>query len=303
MPSQKFSSLFLNSDSSSSDDDDGAAAAEAAKPTGGGDAPAAANVGGDREAEVDAGATEAQEAREPPKQRVRQESSMPADVCMAVLQRYSTPYVCRAITGQGDGGMSVLTNKEPTALMTSDGGARMAGRAITVTVRSGEPDRPSWRDFIAYLQSIPGPKVIMAHDVAGGADAMASLIDPPTARVFQNLGVVGCITDGGASFCSELGSIGFPCIARCKTVLGGPQACSPLRWNTDLSLYGAGVRTGSLVHADGHGFVLVPPAVHLAPIVDTVLRLTSSQLPSTFDDLERDLGWTGSKDSERTAAA
>jgi regulator of RNase E activity RraA len=51
-------------------------------------------------------------------------------------------------------------------------------------------------------------------------------------------------------------SVGFKAIA--KRLAVSHAHCWPLQWGVDVEVFGTKVRPGQLVHADKHGFIIVP---------------------------------------------
>jgi regulator of RNase E activity RraA len=67
---------------------------------------------------------------------------------------------------------------------------------------------------------------------------------------------VGTITDGAVRDIDEMTNAGFKAIARRFCVGHGYSV--PVRWGIPVRVYGCEIKPGDLVHADKHGFIVVP---------------------------------------------
>ena len=63
-------------------------------------------------------------------------------------------------------------------------------------------------------------------------------------------------TDGAVRDIDEIHTVGFKAIARRLCV--GHAYSHPVRWNCQVEVFGRAVRPGDLIHADKHGFLVVP---------------------------------------------
>jgi regulator of RNase E activity RraA len=71
------------------------------------------------------------------------------------------------------------------------------------------------------------------------------------------LGCIGTITDGGVSDLDEMANAGFKALARRLCV--GHAFTHPVRWGCEVEVFGTKVSPGDLIHADKHGFMVIPP--------------------------------------------
>ena len=133
----------------------------------------------------------------------------------------------------------------------------MVGYAVTVVC---EPSNPSHKDFaeanyeyMKYLASIPGPKIVMAQDL--DCPNVGSFWGEINANMHKGLGCVGTITDGAVRDVDEMANAGFKAIA--KRMCVGHAYSTPVRWGCEVEVFGCKVKPGQLVHADKHGFMLV----------------------------------------------
>jgi 4-hydroxy-4-methyl-2-oxoglutarate aldolase len=78
-----------------------------------------------------------------------------------------------------------------------------------------------------------------------------------SANMFRALGCVGTITDGAIRDLDEMTNAGFKALARRLCV--GHAHVHPVRWNCEVEVFGRKVSPGDLIHADKHGFMVIPP--------------------------------------------
>ncbi|MPN58863.1 hypothetical protein SDC9_206579 [bioreactor metagenome] len=75
-------------------------------------------------------------------------------------------------------------------------------------------------------------------------------------NVHRALGCVGTITDGAVRDIDEMTNAGFKAIARRLCV--GHAYSTPVEWGCEVFVFGTAVRPGQLIHADKHGFIIIP---------------------------------------------
>ena len=75
--------------------------------------------------------------------------------------------------------------------------------------------------------------------------------------MFRALGCVGTITDGAIRDLDEMTSAGFKALARRLCV--GHAHVHPVRWGCEVEVFGRTVKPDDLIHADKHGFLVIPP--------------------------------------------
>ena len=148
----------------------------------------------------------------------------------------------------------------------------MVGYAVTVQIQPGNPDTPKdvWRSYYSSLSDLPGPKVVVIQDL-DKPDTYGSFWGEVSANIHRSLGCVGTITDGAIRDVDEMTNAGFKGIARRMCV--GHAYNRPVAWGCEIEVFGSAVATGDLVHADKHGFLVVPPEdqpkiLHAATFMD-----------------------------------
>lgn len=137
----------------------------------------------------------------------------------------------------------------------------MIGYATTVVIQPGNPkhrkDNPAgWTEYRRYIAQAPGPKIVVVQDL-DKPHVFGSFWGEVNANIHRRLGAVGTITDGAIRDLDEMNNAGFKALARRLCV--GHAFSHPVRWNCEVEAFGQKVRPGDLIHADKHGFLVVPP--------------------------------------------
>jgi regulator of RNase E activity RraA len=136
----------------------------------------------------------------------------------------------------------------------------MIGYAVTVTISPGDPkpkqEHPDASHKLReYLASMPGPKIVVVQDLDKPA-CHGSMWGEVGANMARSLGCVGTITDGAVRDLDEMKNAGFKALARRLCV--GHAYAWPVRWNIEVEVFGTKIAPGQLIHADKHGFILIP---------------------------------------------
>jgi regulator of RNase E activity RraA len=76
-------------------------------------------------------------------------------------------------------------------------------------------------------------------------------------NIHRALGAVGTVTDGAVRDLDEMNNAGFKALARRLCV--GHAFSHPVRWDCEVEVFGCKVEPGDLIHADKHGFLVIPP--------------------------------------------
>lgn len=135
----------------------------------------------------------------------------------------------------------------------------MVGYAVTVQIELSDPNHDRrvehWMDYFRYVSEIPGPKIVVVQDL-DKPTVIGSFWGEVSANTLKALGCVGTITDGAVRDLDGMTNAGFKAIARRLAVGHGHP--SPIRWGCKVEVFGASVEPGQLIHADKHGFLVVP---------------------------------------------
>lgn len=133
----------------------------------------------------------------------------------------------------------------------------MVGYAVTVKIKPSEPapNPNAWTEYRNYLASIPGPKIIVMQDI-DKPQVYGSFWGEVSANTHRTLGCVGVIVDGAIRDLDEMKNAGFKALARRLCV--GHAYSAPLSWGEPVEVFGTEVNSGDLIHADKHGFLIIP---------------------------------------------
>lgn len=177
----------------------------------------------------------------------------------AELARWNTPTIYNGweVHTQAER-LTLRLNRDPVHDFVPEAGP-IVGTAVTLVI---EPSNPRWpsalpdaaNEYRTYVASVPGPKVVVVQDLDGVS--IGSFWGEVNANVHLALGCVGTITDGAVRDIDEMRATGFRPIARRLCV--GHAYAQPVRWNVPVTVFGTEVRPGELIHADQHGFMVIP---------------------------------------------
>ena len=175
------------------------------------------------------------------------------------LKRWNTPSIANAL--------EQLTRRDPLTLVNLDETCDfmpemgpMIGYAMTVLI-SGRDPRPkreqpeNFQRYREYLASLPGPKIVVLQDADRPA-CHGAFWGEVGANHARALGCVGTITDGAVRDLNEMKNAGFKALARRLAV--SHAHTWPLRWGVEVEVFGTRVQPGELIHADQHGFTIIP---------------------------------------------
>ena len=177
------------------------------------------------------------------------------------LKRWNTPTIYNGweqITSHDSGAAECFNLEESRDFMPQMG--PMVGYAVTLVVEPSnaryKSENPGARSaYYRYIASLPGPKIIVVQDL-DKPRVIGSYWGEVTSNTHRALGCVGTITDGAVRDVDEMTNAGFKAIARRLSV--GHAHVTPVRWGCEVSAFGITVRPGDLIHADKHGFLVVP---------------------------------------------
>jgi len=177
------------------------------------------------------------------------------------LKRWNTPTIYNGweqIT-QCDTGAEGFNIEETRDFMPQMG--PMVGYAVTLVIEPGNKahraaNPSAGEQYRSYIASVPGPKIIVVQDL-DKPHVLGSAWGEVSANMFRALGCVGTITDGAIRDLDEMTNAGFKALARRLCV--GHAHVHPVRWGCEVEVFGRKVKPGDLIHADKHGFLVIPP--------------------------------------------
>ena len=174
------------------------------------------------------------------------------------LKRWNTPTICNGWEQISKHSRLTQFNMEESRDFMPQMGP-MIGYAVTVQFEPSNPkhveNKEAWTQYRRYVASVPGPKIVVLQDL-DKPKTYGSFWGEVNANAHRALGCVGTITDGAIRDLDEMTDAGFKAIARRMCV---SHAYSwPVRWGVEVEVFGCKVRSGQLIHADKHGFLVIP---------------------------------------------
>ena len=200
-------------------------------------------------------------------ENIRQRKMLDTSSLLGLL-KWNTPTIYNGweqITSNPNYGRSGF-NLEPIQDHSPEMGS-MVGYAVTVVInpgkvevleeqaRSGKTTKQSLWSFMATLPS-DIPKIVVVQDLSKPT-IYGSMWGEVNATFFKSVGAVGCITDGGVRDLDEMKAVGFHAMSRGLTV-SHSYGVIPIDWDVPIEAFGVKVRPGQLIHADKHGFLVIP---------------------------------------------
>lgn len=176
------------------------------------------------------------------------------------LKRWSTPTIYNGweqITACDPGKEGF--NLEPTTDFMPEMGP-MVGYAVTVVIEPGNPVHRqkaphAWSEYRRYVASTRGPKIVVVQDM-DKPKVVGSFWGEVNSGIHRALGCVGTICDGAIRDLDEIREVGFKALARRLCV--GHAYSHPVHWGSEVEVFGRAVKPGQLIHADKHGFLVIP---------------------------------------------
>jgi 4-hydroxy-4-methyl-2-oxoglutarate aldolase len=185
------------------------------------------------------------------------------------LKRWNSCTIANAIEQVSSADPLAITNRDETRDFMPEMGP-MVGYAVTVQITGGDPgikrSQPeNFSRYREYLASLPGPKIVVVQDLDAPA-CHGAIWGEVGANVARTLNCVGTITDGAVRDLDEMKNAGFKALARRLAV--SHAHTWPVRWGCEVTVFGTVVKPGQLLHADKHGFIIIPedafPRIHEA---------------------------------------
>lgn len=157
----------------------------------------------------------------------------------------------------------------------------MIGYAVTVKIKPSEPasNPNAWAEYREYIGSLPGPKIIVMQDL-DKPQVFGSFWGEVSANTHKTLGCVGVIVDGAIRDLDEMRSAGFKALARRLCV--GHAYAAPLSWGEPVEVFGTVVNSGDLIHADKHGFLIIPEEDQ-SQILEAALFMDNNECNTVID--------------------
>jgi len=188
----------------------------------------------------------------------------------------------------------------------------MVGYAVTVQVEPSNPEHPkqnsnAWSEYRRYVASVPGPKIVVVQDL-DKPSVVGAFWGEVNSNNHRALGCVGTIVDGAIRDTDEMCNAGFKALAR-RTCVGHAYS-TPVRWGIEVEVFGCKVKPGQLIHADKHGFLVIPEEdearlLEASVFMDgnecnTVIPAARGAACKTVEELLQSIDMAGAKFSENT---
>jgi 4-hydroxy-4-methyl-2-oxoglutarate aldolase len=140
-------------------------------------------------------------------------------------------------------------------------GARVAGRAITMTVTSAPGQRAERHLGAAAIDRARPGEVIVVHQQRTADGALPSAAwGGLLARAAQLHGISGVVIDGACRDVDEIRELGLPVSARAVLPFTARRRCIETAVGADVVIDGVRIATGDVVVADATGTVFVRAA-------------------------------------------
>lgn len=174
------------------------------------------------------------------------------------LRAYDTPTLANALHGLTDRPANRGYTRPPVHSVLPDL-PPMVGTAVTVTISSEMPFPSSDGQATAMLPlyeavaAVEGPKVVVVQDLDQGTGCLWGEVN---ATLCAAMGCEGVVTDGLVRDLPDVEALGFRLIAR---GVGVARAWVRVEaTGVPVSVGGADVSPGDVVHADRHGALVIP---------------------------------------------
>lgn len=177
---------------------------------------------------------------------------------LEALRAFDTPTICNAIEGFQVRGRTVGFTRPGLKRQVSWDGKPMVGYARTALISAANPSVPGhWeimRQYYRQYEDFDLPQVAVIQDI--DPVPIGSLWGDVQATVHRALGCVGVITDGGVRDLDEVKKVGFNMFSR--EILVSHAYVHIVEAGGPVTVFGMTVRPGDLIHADGHGAIVIP---------------------------------------------
>ena len=170
----------------------------------------------------------------------------------------------------------------------------MIGYAVTLTFEPSNKEHYQdgarrWKEYREYVASVPGPKIVVLQDLDSPHHIVGSFWGEVCSNMHKALGCVGTITDGAIRDVDEMTNAGFKALARRLCV--GHAYSVPVAWGLPVEVYGCTVHPGDLIHADKHGFIIIPEEDQ-KNILEATLYMDKNECLTTIGAARRSFGKT-----------
>jgi len=175
------------------------------------------------------------------------------------ISKKDTPSIANAIEMITDRSAIEGFNKEVICDYMPEMGT-MVGYAVTVEICASRPateeEKPAFENTLRLIEGALKPTVMVMKDIDSPSNILGSMWGYVTANTYKAMGVNGVIVDGGVRDLPEMSKAGFRAMARRVCVSHGYG--HHINSGEPVEVFGTIVKTGDLIAADQHGFVIIP---------------------------------------------
>ena len=142
----------------------------------------------------------------------------------------------------------------------------MIGYAATVRIRCTGvlarphlyPDDTNWVNWWNYIQTIPGPRVVVVQD-SDERPGTGAFLGETQATVLKALGCVGAVTNGAVRDLPSLSAMGFQVFA--GSVAVSHAYVHIIEFGKPVEVGDLTIRPGDLLFGDCHGVLSIPKTI------------------------------------------
>ena len=200
------------------------------------------------------------------------------DIDLAALGRYDTPTICNALLALAP--EAARRSTKATLHCARPDLPPMVGFARTTIYRTVEPggldaeaEKAQDLEWFDYVAAGPEPRIVVVQDGDTPHAATNALFGEVMSFMHSVLGCVGLITNGAVRDVAGMAE-GF------QALYGGlaPNRADYHRaaFDCEVNVAGLYARTGTLIHADVNGAVVVPPEL-VPQILEAAAEVTSKE--------------------------
>lgn len=131
----------------------------------------------------------------------------------------------------------------------------MIGFAATATCRARGVGQATQNPLYGHTQELGAPRVLVVQDL-DDPPGVGALLGEVQCNIFQQLGCVGAVMDGGVRDLSEVHALGFQYFARGAVVSHAYVRVEEA--DVPVTVGGLRVNSGDLIFGDQHGVLQIP---------------------------------------------
>lgn len=174
------------------------------------------------------------------------------------LSQFDTPTICNALQEFDNNRFALQNYGKPGLALRSKCDKAIVGFAVTATVSSINPPTAEEKalrfDLYKATSEVGYPTVICIKDT--DEPAIGSFWGEMQASIFKSLGSEGTITEGGVRDLDSSDKLDFPFFSTCTLVSHANIHVTGVQ--IPVSICGQIVKPNDIIHADKHGFVIIP---------------------------------------------